>query len=62
MFLGILFLPLLGFFCTGAFGKYFGKIGSNWLATSCVFLTFLFSVVAYYEVISVTAVQFTLFK
>jgi NADH-ubiquinone oxidoreductase chain 5 len=34
----------------GLFGRFIGREGSKWITTSCIFITFLMSCVAFYEV------------
>nr|NP_044800.1 NADH dehydrogenase subunit 5 [Reclinomonas americana]AAD11915.1 NADH dehydrogenase subunit 5 [Reclinomonas americana] len=50
MYLLIVFLPLLGSITAGFFGRYLGKQGAAIITTSCVGLSSLFSMVAFYEV------------
>jgi NADH-ubiquinone oxidoreductase chain 5 len=50
MYIPLVFLSLIGFCITSTFGKYIGPKGSSRLTTSCLFLSFLFSVFAFYEV------------
>ncbi len=46
----IVFLPLIGSLVGGGFGRFLGSRGSAIITTSSVFITFLFSCVAFYEV------------
>jgi len=50
MYLLILFFPLLGFLFTISFGRFLG-LGSFFLSTFSIFLTFLLSILAFYEVV-----------
>ena len=50
MYLLIIILPLLGSISAGIFGRFFGFRGAAILTTSCVFLSFLCSTIAFYEV------------
>jgi len=50
MYLLILFLPLLGFFYSSGLGKFFGRACSAFFAVFSVFLAFLLSIFALYEV------------
>ena len=50
-FLSIIFLPLLGSIFAGLFGKYIGHKGSILISTSTVFLTFLFSLNIFFDLI-----------
>nr|AGH24444.1 NADH dehydrogenase subunit 5 [Reclinomonas americana ATCC 50284] len=50
MYLLIVFLPLLGSITAGFFGRSLGKQGAAIITTSCVALSSLFSMVAFYEV------------
>ncbi len=51
MYLAIVFLPLLGSFIAGFFGRFIGKQGSYIITTVSVFLSTLMSLLAFYEVI-----------
>jgi NADH-ubiquinone oxidoreductase chain 5 len=50
MYLLFIFLPLLSSLFSGLFGKKIGYKGSCFLAVTCLFLTFLLSLVIFYEV------------
>jgi NADH-ubiquinone oxidoreductase chain 5 len=50
MYLLIVFLPLLGAFTAGFFGRLLGKNGASFITTSCVLFSTMFSIVAFYEV------------
>jgi len=50
MYLLIVFLPLLSSICSGFFGRFIGPLGSARITTSCIFITFLLSCFAFYEV------------
>jgi NADH-ubiquinone oxidoreductase chain 5 len=50
MYLLIVFLPLIGSFFAGLFGRYLGSWGSAIISTSCLFLSLLISLFAFYEV------------
>ena len=50
MYLLIIALPLIGSFSAGLFGRYIGPKGSTIITTSCLFLAFLCSFFAFYEV------------
>ena len=50
MYLTILFLPLLGFLLAASGGRFFGWRGTPLITTFCVFLSSLFSFIAFYEV------------
>jgi NADH-ubiquinone oxidoreductase chain 5 len=50
MYLLIVFLSLMGSCFAGLFGKYLGSWGSSVVTTSCLFLSFLISLFAFYEV------------
>ena len=50
MYLLALFLPLLGFLVVGGFGFAFGVFGASFISLGCVFLSLVFSLVAFYEV------------
>lgn len=51
MYLLIIFLSFLGFCSASLFGKRIGALGASYITTSCLFLSFLLSTVAFYEVI-----------
>ena len=51
MYLTIVFLPLLGAFTAGIFGRYIGKQGAIIVTTLSVFLSSLLSFIAFYEVV-----------
>jgi NADH-ubiquinone oxidoreductase chain 5 len=51
MYLSIIFLPLIGAFITGFFGRYLGKQGSIFLTTFLVSLSSVFSFIVFYEVV-----------
>lgn len=50
MYLLIIALPLLGSLATGFFGRLIGFRGAAWITISCVFLSGLLSLLAFYEV------------
>ena len=50
MYLLLIFLSIIGSCLAGLFGRYLGSCGSAIITTSCLFLSFLFSLVAFYEV------------
>ena len=50
MYILILILPLFGFILAGCFGFFFGRLGSAFLTTLNLFLTFLLSIFVFYEV------------
>lgn len=50
MYLLLVFLSLIGSCLAGLFGRYLGSWGSSILTTSCLFLSFLLSICAFYEV------------
>ena len=51
MYLSIIFLPLLGAFTAGFFGRYIGKQGAILVTTVSVFLSSIFSFIVFYEVV-----------
>jgi NADH-quinone oxidoreductase subunit L len=51
MYLSIIFLPLLGAFTAGFFGRYIGKMGAIIVTTSSVFLSSILSFIVFYEVV-----------
>ena len=50
MYLILVFAPLIGSCVAGLFGRYLGFYGSSLITTSCLFLSLLISVFAFYEV------------
>jgi NADH-ubiquinone oxidoreductase chain 5 len=50
MYLLLIFLSLIGSCFAGLFGKYLGSYGSAIVTTCCLFLSFLISIFAFYEV------------
>lgn len=50
MYLLLVFLSLIGSCFAGLFGRYLGSWGSAIITTSCLFLSFLISLFAFYEV------------
>ena len=50
MYLVLVFTPLIGSCIAGLFGRYVGFYGSSFITTSCLFLSFLISIFAFYEV------------
>jgi len=51
MYLSIIFLPLLGAFIAGFFGRFLGKQGAILITTVLVFLSSIFSFLVFYEVV-----------
>ena len=50
MYLLIVFLSLIGSCVAGLFGRYIGSWGAAIITTSCLFISFLLSLIAFYEV------------
>lgn len=50
MYLLIVFLPLLSFVIAGMFGKKIGCIGACLITVTCLLLTFIFSLISFFEV------------
>lgn len=50
MYLLLVFLPLIGSFCAGLFGRKLGPLGACYITVSCLSFTFFLSVLAFYEV------------
>jgi NADH-ubiquinone oxidoreductase chain 5 len=50
MYLLIIFLSVIGSCLAGLFGRYLGSFGSAFLTTSCLIISFLLSLFAFYEV------------
>ena len=50
MYLLLVFLSIIGSCLAGLFGRYLGPLGSAFITTSCLFISFLFSLFVFYEV------------
>jgi len=50
MYLLLIFLPLVGSFCAGLFGRKLGPFGASYITVSCLWITFLISLFVFYEV------------
>jgi NADH-ubiquinone oxidoreductase chain 5 len=50
MYLSLIFLPVIGACLAGLFGRFLGSWGSAIITTSCLFISFLISLFAFYEV------------
>lgn len=50
MYILVIILPLLGFILSGVFGWFFGRYGSAFLSTFCLFLVWLLSLFIFYEI------------
>ena len=50
MYLILIFLPLIGSITAGLFGRQIGPKGSALVTVSCLFITFLTAIFAFYEV------------
>lgn len=50
MYLLLIFLSIIGSCLAGFFGRYLGSYGAAIITTSCLFLSFLISIFAFYEV------------
>jgi len=50
MYLLVVFLPVIGAFVSGFFGRYLGSRGSMLVSTTCVGITALISCFIFYEV------------
>ena len=50
MYLLIVLLPLIGSLTAGFFGRFIGSQGATLITPICVFISFLFSCTAFYEV------------
>ena len=50
MYLLIIFLSIIGSCLAGLFGRYLGSWGSAFVTTSCLFISFIISLFAFYEV------------
>ena len=50
MYVSLVFLPLIGSIVSGLFGRSLGAKGSTEITTSCLFISFLGSVLGFYEV------------
>ena len=50
MYLLIIFLPLLGASFAGFGGKFLGSKGAIFITISCLFISLIFSIIAFYEI------------
>lgn len=50
MYLLLVFLSIIGSCLSGLFGRYLGSSGSSFITTGCLFISFLLSLFAFYEV------------
>jgi len=50
MYLLLIFLPLIGSFCAGLFGRKLGPFGASFITVSCLLFTFFLSILVFYEV------------
>ena len=50
MYLSLIFLPLIGSISAGLFGRKLGPFGASYITVSCLSITFLISLFAFYEV------------
>jgi NADH-ubiquinone oxidoreductase chain 5 len=50
MYLSIIFLPLLGSIVSGFFGRKIGVTGSHIVSTSCVVITTILAILAFFEI------------
>ena len=50
MYLTIIFLPLIGSLVSGLFGRYLGGKGAAYITTGCIFISALFSLVIFFEI------------
>jgi len=49
MYLLIIYLPFLGAFIAGFFGRFLGSFGASFITTTCLFISFLLSLLIFYE-------------
>ncbi|KAE9619493.1 putative NADH:ubiquinone reductase (H(+)-translocating) [Lupinus albus] len=52
MYLLIIFLPVLGSYIVGIFGSFIGSEGTAIMTTTCVSISSILSLIAFYEVAS----------
>ena len=50
MYLLLVFLPLIGSFCAGLFGRKLGPFGASYVTVTCLTLAFCSSLFVFYEV------------
>ena len=50
MYLLLIFSTLIGSFLSGLFGRHFGIFGSSIITVSCLCISFLISILTFYEV------------
>jgi len=53
MYLLLILLSIIGSCFTGLFGRQLGSKGSAFLTSTCLFISFLFSIFLFYEVVLV---------
>ena len=51
IYLGVVLFPLLGAIVAGFFGKQIGRSGAHWVTTGGVALSFLLSLVVFYDTV-----------
>jgi len=50
MYLLLIFLPFIGSFCAGLFGRKLGPSGASYITVSCMTFAFFISLFVFYEV------------
>lgn len=55
MYLNLVFLPLIGAFIAGMFGRKIGSLGAGFLTITCLIVTFFISLFSFYEVALVSS-------
>lgn len=58
MYLIFLFLPLISSIFAGLFGRYLGPNGSKYVTVSCIFVSFILSLLLIYEVIFMNSITY----
>lgn len=60
MYLLILFLPLIGSILAGILGRKLGVLGSQIITITCLIITSIFTILAFFEIISGSTVEITI--
>lgn len=50
MYLTIILIPILGSIITGLLGRKIGVTGAYWITTSCIIISTIMAIIAFYEV------------
>jgi NADH-ubiquinone oxidoreductase chain 5 len=58
MYLTLIFLPLISSISSGLFGRFLGSQGSKFITVNCIFITFIFALIIFYEVVLMNCVTY----